>query len=386
MRYLIVGNGAAGIEAALNIRKLDSDGEIKIIAQSKNHFYYRPRLIEYLAGDIDFNSLLKYDEKFYQEKNIDIELGLKIVNIDKENKVVECEYGEKFSYDKLLIATGARSFIPTIKGILKVGIFKFRGVSDCDEILSYSETHKDVIIIGAGLLGIEAANSLKKRGKNVTIVEYCDRLLPNQLDKEGSDILRDKLEEKGINFILGDCVEEVHGRAFVDGLTLRSGKTMPCKVIILSTGIRPRLELAENLGLNTQRGIIVNNKMETNIKDIYAAGDVAEHNGLCYGLWIPSMEQGKIAGINMAGEASEYEGSTIETRLKVTGISVFSAGIIGTDEADVYAYKDDIVYRKFFVKDGKIIGAFIIGDPRSSLKVSKAINNGDGIETLKELL
>ena len=323
MKYLIIGNGIAGTEAALNIRKLDESGEITVIAQSKNHFYYRPRLIEYLSGDIDFKILLKYGEEFYQDKGIDVRLGLKITDIDIENKLVHCEYGEEFSYDKLLIATGARSFVPTIKGIVKAGVFKFRGVSDCDEILSYSEPHKEVVVIGAGLLGIEAANALMKQGKDVTIVEYCDRLLPNQMDKEGSNILKQKLEEKGIKFILGDCVDEIHGRAFVDGITLHSGKTLPCKVVVLSTGIRPRLELPEKIGLKVNKGIIVDDKLQTSIEDIYAAGDVAEHNGICYGLWIPSMEQGKAAGANMAGVDTYYKGSSIETRLKVTGISVF---------------------------------------------------------------
>ena len=386
MKYLIIGNGVAGTEAALNIRKLDESGEIKVIAQSENHFYYRPRLIEYLSGDIDFKILLKYGEEFYQDKGINVRLGLKITDIDSENKLVRCEYGEEFTYDKLLIATGARSFIPTIKGIVKAGIFKFRGVSDCDEILSYSEAHKEVVIIGAGLLGIEAANALMKQGKDVTIVEYCDRLLPNQMDKEGADILKEKLEEKGIKFILGDCVDEIHGRAFVDGITLRSGKTLPCKVVVLSTGIRPRLELPEKMGLKVNRGIIVDDRMQTSLEDVYAAGDVAEHSGICYGLWIPSMEQGKIAGANMAGTETCYKGSSVETRLKVTGISVFSAGIIDAEDLKEYSYKDESVYRKFFVKEDRVVGGFVIGDARSSLKISRAINNGESIESLKELL
>jgi nitrite reductase (NADH) large subunit len=383
VKYLIIGNGIAGMSAALAIRNKDSHGEITIVTKSPKPFYYRIRLIEYLAGKIAFEKLIAYGEGFYKDKEIDVLLDREVGNIDSENKKVSFEDGTSISYDKLLMATGARPRYPNIKGIKgKKGILKFRGVNDSDEISNHVKLYKNIAVLGGGLLGIETAFSLLNLGKNVTLIECAPRLLPRQLDEEGSHILQKNLEEKGLKFIIGKNVDEILGEDSVSGIKFDDGSTLEAKSLVLSAGITPRLELAKLAKVQINSGIIVNKYMETSIKDIYAAGDTSEFDGRLYGLWIPSKEQGEIAGNNMAGGKSIYNPISSETRLKVSGISFFSGGNIEPFGANIYRYNKDGIYRKFFVRDEKIVGAILLGDPKTAMKAGGFIKNRDGIDMI----
>ena len=386
MKYLILGNGIAGLSAAISARKHDETGEITIVTKSPMPFYYRIRLIEYLAKKIPIEKLIAHDEKYYEERNIKIILNKGAIKIDSKDKKVKFEDGTLMEYDKLLLATGARPRYPNIEGMEKKGILKFRGASDSDEIIDHVEICKNVVVLGGGVLGIEAANSLVNLGKDVTVIESADRLLHRQLDMEGSKILQKALEEKKIKFIFGKNIKRILGDKNVKGIEFEDGTIFDTESIVLSAGIIPRLELCESAKINFNRGIIVDEYMKTNIEDIYAAGDAVEYKGNLYGLWAPSKEQGEIAGENMTGTIiKKYNPTLPEVRLKVTGISLFSGGSIDEDGAVIYRYNKDGIYRKFFVKNNIIVGAILIGDMKTSMKAGHFIRSKEGPEVLHGL-
>lgn len=386
MRYLIIGNGIAGVEAAINIRKIDKEGDITIITKSENLFYFRPRLIDYLANKVTFKEIIAKQKDFYEEKRIKNVFNTKVTGIRPETKNVIDSSGITFKYDKLLLATGAKPFLPPIDGIDKKGVFTFRQKKDADNIKLFCKDKKDVVIIGGGLLGLEVANSLTILGKKVTIIEYFNQLLPRQLDEQGAEVLKIILERKGLSFELGNITEKIDGKDKVERVILKSGEIVKTDAVIISAGIRPRLELAKDINVKINKGIKVNDYMETSIKDIYAAGDIAEHRETNYGLWIPSKEQGEIAGKNMAGEKIKYKGSSFETRLKVTGITLFSAGEFNAKDGEIKTLQEDDVFKKIIIKNKKLYGAIILGDDKAALLASKIFKDKKYINMLKEIL
>lgn len=383
MKYLILGNGIAGISAAISAREHDETGEISIVTKSSMPFYYRIRLIEYLAKKTPIEKLIAYGDAYYDDKKINIILNKEAIKIDSEHKKVEFSDGSIMEYDKLLLATGARPRYPSIEGMDKKGILKFRGANDSNEIIYHMEICDRVVILGGGILGIEAANSLVNLGKDVTVVESADRLLHRQLDREGSKILQKTLEDKKIKFILGKTIKKILGDKSVKGIEFEDGSIFDTNSIVLSAGIIPRIELCENAGINFNRGIIVDEYMKTNIDSIFAAGDAAEYKETLYGLWAPSKEQGEIAGGNMTGiKIKNYNPTLPEVRLKVTGVSLFSGGSIDENGAIIYKYNKDGIYRKFFVKNNIIVGAILIGDMKTSMKVGHFIRSKESPEVL----
>lgn len=362
MKYLIIGNGVAGTEGALAIRKNDPFAEITIISESKNLFYYRPKLIDYLAGEVSLDKFTIYKNEFYEKKNIKNILGTKIVKIIPDENVVVSENGTKYGYDRLLIATGADCFIPPINGVNKRGVFDFRGVKDADNIKEYCKDITDLVVIGGGLLGLETAYSLRKLGKKVTVIEVFDRLLPRQLDNEAAALLRKLLEQKGLSFVLPDIVLAIEGEDKVENVVLKSGRQIRANAAIICAGIRGRDGLAREANIRIEKGIVVNDYMQTSIENIYCAGDPAEHNGKLYGLWPPAKEQGRIAGLNMAGVTTQYRGTVCSSALKITGIDVYSAGDFNARDTEVLLSKNQNAYRKFVLKNNKPIGAIAVGD------------------------
>ena len=386
MRHLIIGNGIAGVEAAINIRKIDKEGNITIITKSENPFYFRPRLIDYLANKVTFKEIIAKQKKFYEEKRIKNVFNTKITGRRLEAKNAIDSSGVTFKYDKLLLATGAKPFLPPIDGIDKKGVFAFRQKKDADNIKLFCKDKKNVVIVGGGLLGLEVANSLTILGKKVTIIEYFNQLLPRQLDEQGAEVLKTILERKGLSFKLGNITEKIDGKDKVERVMLKSGEIVKTDAVIISAGVRPSLELVKDINLEINRGVKVNDYMETSIKDIYAAGDIAEHREINYGLWIPSKEQGEIAGKNMAGEKIKYKGSSFETRLKVTGITLFSAGEFNAKDGEIKTLQEDNVYKKIIIKNKKLYGAIILGDDKAALLASKIFKDKKYINMLKEIL
>jgi len=372
--YLIVGNGVAGTTAAETIRKEDKNGPITILTDEDIPFYYRIRLSEYLSGDLSEQDLVAKGASWYLDHGIDLKLNARVVAAEPGEKVVIFKNGERISYDSLLIATGSHSFIPPIKGADKKGVFALRSIQDARDISAYGKEIEEVVLIGGGLLGLEAGNALRKKGKKVKVVEFFPRLLPRQLDVEGAKRLRRMLEGMGFSFKLGAKTEQISGQDRVDGVLLEGGENLPAEMVIISAGVRPNMALAESLGLDRDKGIRVNERMETSQSGVYAAGDVAEFNGIPYGIWPAAMEQGKIAGANMAGVDMGYQGTTMSNTLKVAGVDLASAGNIDADnELKARVATGEGVYKKIVTDNGRIVGCIMLGDTKGFTKITRAI-------------
>jgi len=383
--YLIIGNGVAGTAAAENIRKNDKAGEITIVTDEDLSFYYRIRLNEYISGDISQGELMAKKDSWYRENNIELKLNTKITGIDPDKKSVATDKGESLSYEKLLIATGSHSFIPPIKGSGTKGVFAVRDVRDARKIMAHAENIKDIVVIGGGLLGLEAGNAFRKMGKSVTVVEFFPRLLPRQLDIDGAKRLQTIMEGMGFSFRLDAKTEAIEGKDAVKSVRLAGGETLDAGMVVISAGVRPNMELAENLGLECDKGIKINGHLLTNKPDIYAAGDVAEFNGIPYGIWPAAMDQGKIAGANMAGVDTTYAGTTMANSLKVAGIDLASAGDIDADNKhESKTLSDDSTYKKIVLDDNKIIGCIMLGETQAFNKITKLISAKTDVSAVKD--
>ena len=386
-RYIIIGNGVAGTTAAESIRKNDTEGKITIITDEDISFYYRIRLNEYISGDIDQDALLAKKSSWYKDNNIDLTINTRITGADPDKKSVHTEKGESLAYDKLLVATGSHSFIPPIKGSFIQGVFAVRNISDARNIMSYAEYITDVVVIGGGLLGLEAGNAFRKMGKNVTVVEFFPRLLPRQLDVDGAKRLQSIMEGMGFSFRLDAKTEEIEDENAVRAVRLASGEVLDTEMVVISAGVRPNMELAEPLGLETDKGVKVNEHLLTNKTDIYAAGDVAEFKGIPYGIWPAAMDQGRIAGLNMAGVDTVYSGTTMANTLKVVGIDLASAGDIDADSKyESRTVTDENTYKKIVLDNNRIIGCIMLGETKAFNKITKLMAAKTDVSTVKEAI
>jgi len=385
--YLIIGNGVAGTTAAENIRKQDGDGKITIMTDEDLPFYYRIRLNEYLAGEITEKDLISKSEQWYKDNNIVLKLGERIVKAESSEKIVLSEKNQKNSYDRLLIATGSHSFIPPIKGSEKNGVFALRTIQDVNDISAWASNIEEVVLIGGGLLGLEAGNALRKLGKKVMVVEFFPRLLPRQLDVDGAKRLQNTMEGMGFSFRLGAKTQEIMGDDKVESVLLEGGEKLTAEMVIISAGVRPNMELADSLGLDHEKGIKVDEYLKTNKPDIYAAGDVAEFKGIPYGIWPAAMEQGKIAGTNMAGGDMVYKGTTMANTLKVVGIDLASAGDIDAEnKLESKTVMDEKIYKKIVLENDQIIGCIMLGDTKGFNKVTKAMSENQKFSQVEQLI
>ncbi len=389
MKYIIIGNGVAGTTAASNIRKLDSEGEIAMLSDEAYPFYSRIRLIEYLSGDLDENGLVIYKDAWYEKNNIKLLLNTTAAEVIKDSKEIITVSGHRLKYDKLLLATGGASFIPPIPGADKNGVFALRTIKDASEIKRYSEKAKNVVIIGGGVLGLEAGNSLKKTGCSVIVIESFPRLLPRQMDFEGAAILTSQMVSMGFTFYLGAKIKEISGDDAVKSIKLEDGTIIDCNMAIISAGVKPNIELPNKLGLKLNKGLLVNDRMETEIQDIYAAGDLIEHSGRFYGIWPAAEKQGEVAGINMAGGNAVYEGTTPSNILKIAGIDLIAAGDIDADnkhESIILNDKEKFIYRKLVIINNTIAGCILYGNTEGWKKIKKSIDEKQDITSVKKEL
>ena len=389
MKYLIIGNGVAGITAAESIRKIDTSGEITVISEENIPYYSRIRLIEYLAGGATKEDIIIHGNDWHKNHDIHLILGSRVVSIVPEKSEVVTDKEERFSYDRLLLATGGTCFVPPISGSDKKGVFTLRTIADADEIIAYAEGKKKIILIGGGVLGLEAGNSLRKRGYEITVVEFFPRLLPRQMDPEGAEVFKAQMESMGFTFYLGATTKEIIGDTQAEGVLLEDGTHINGDMVIVSAGIRPRSELADMIGLESKKGVVVNDRMETARENIYAAGDLIEHREKFYGIWPAAEKQGKIAGINMAGGEATYEGTTMSNVLKIVGVDLAAAGDIdaeGNHESIVKKDRENFIYRKIVIKDNILAGCILYGDISGYRKILKAIEAKRNIQNIKNQL
>ena len=325
-RYLIVGDGVAGARAAVRIKETDPNGEIQIFTEETYPFYYRVRFPEFVAGEVTIEGLTIHTQEFYQNKGVSLHLEERIEEVYPEKKEVVSGKGKTYVYDQLLIATGGTAFVPPMKGVEKKGVFTLRSMQDAINIKEFSGKVSQAILIGGGLVGLETGGALLRRGVKVAVIEYNSRILPRQMDPEGSQILQGRMEEMGFSFFLNGQSDEIFGKEKVEGLRLKDGRIIEGQMVIISAGVKPNIQVAKTVGLETKNGILVNDRLETKTEGVFAAGDVAEHRGRCYGIWPAAQRQGEIACVNMAGGNLVYEGTVVSNRLKVVGIDLTAAG------------------------------------------------------------
>lgn len=383
--YRIIGNGVSGTTAAEQIRKEDPSGKISLFTDEDLPFYYRIRLNEYIAGEVDEEALVAKKAQWYTDNGIELMVRTRVTGADPGRKEILTEDGASHSYDKLLLATGSHAFIPPIKGADKEGVFSLRTVQDARAVIKGAADLDRVVLIGGGLLGLEAGHALRKLGKEILVVEFFPRLLPRQLDVDGAKRLQAIMEGMGFTFRLGAKTDEIQGGDRVEGLRLEGGEGIAARMIIVSAGVRPNLDLAEPLGLACDKGIKVDARMRTNAPDIFAAGDVAEFEGIPYGIWPAAMEQGRVAGTTMAGGEASYGGTTMANSLKVVGIDLASAGEIDAEGAlESQVLQDDKIYKKVVIKEGRVIGCIMLGDTSGFNKITKMIAEKEDITGFKD--
>ncbi len=385
--YLIIGDGVAGARAAVKIREGDPKGEIRIFTDEPYPFYYRVRFPEFIAGEVTIQGITIHTEAFYKDKEIFLHLEEKITEVNPDKGEVKSQKGKSYPYDLLLVATGGNAFVPPIKGSEKKGVFTLRTMKDAIEMKDFSSKVRQAILIGGGLVGLETGGALLRRGIKVAVIEHNPRILPRQMDAEGATFLQEKMERMGFSFFLRATTEEIFGKEKVEGIRLKDGRIIEGEMVIISAGVRPNIQLAKEMGLEVNNGILVNDRLETNISGIYGAGDCSEHRGRVYGIWPAAQRQGEIAGINMAGGNALYEGTVVSNKLKVVGIDLTSAGEIdpeGKLECVVRSDRENCNYCKVTFKEDRIVGCIFLGETKGVSEILQAIENKINVKDFKE--
>lgn len=361
MKYVIIGNSAGAIGCIEGICSIDKEGEIVLISNEKHHTYSRPLISYLIYGKTDEQKMKYRPDSFYADNKVNTMLGKTVTSIDKDSKKVTLDDNTSVSYDKLLVATGSSPFIPPMAGIEKVeNKFTFMTLDDAKALDSTISKDKNVLIVGAGLIGLKCAEGICKKVNKITVVDLADRILPSILDTEGSEIMQKHIEKSGVEFILGDSVAE-----FTENTaTLKSGKTVSFDIVVLAVGVRPNVSLIKDIGGVVNRGIATNEKCETSIKDIYAAGDCTESYDITtdenrvLALLPNAYMQGECAGINMAGGEKLYDKAIPMNAIGFFGLHIITAGAY---TGEVYISKEEGSYKKLFYKDNMLKGYILIG-------------------------
>lgn len=380
MKCVIIGSGVAGMTAALDLAKAEGV-EVDLYTDEVHPYYYRPQVTNFLAGVVPLERVFLHPLTWYEERGVRMHLNSPVARLEPGQRQIVLEDGAVVSYDKLLLTTGSYPFVPPIEGVKRPGVFTVRTLSDALAIKEYALQCRQAVVIGGGLLGLEAARGLKGMGLEVTIVEFMPRLMPVQLDTDGAAILRNFVESQGYHVFLGTSVKAVVGDGKMEGVVLSSGETVPAQLLIVAAGVRSNTTLAQAAGLTLDRGVVVNAQMQTSAPDIYAAGDVARFEGICWAIVPAAQAQARVAVSNILGQPTCYENLAPTTTLKVMGIEVNSMGTINPPddacEAFQFTTPDTSVYRKIVLQHADsgsvIVGAITINDKVLAKKLGALI-------------
>ena len=375
MNYVIVGNSASAVAAIEGIREYDKRGKIKVISDEPYFNYSRP-LISYLLGKkVTVEKMAYREKKFYNTSRVDLILDNRATKLDLKKKYVILADGQKVPFDKLLITTGGAPVIPEIKGRNLNGVFTFTKLTDVRRIEKYIKANKikEAVVLGGGLIGLKATEALIELKIKVTIVELTDRILSATFDKKASGVIEARLEKIGCKLIANNTITEIKGKnRKVKEIVLKDKKVITADLVIVAIGVVPNIELTKNTPIKTNKGILVNDYMQTSVKDIYAAGDCCEAKDLLLemnrpiAIWPVAVRQGKIAGYNMAGIKKEYQGNFAMNSVELCGVPTVSVGKSFTENESYqvldYFDPEKSVYRKIVLKKERIIGAIFVGD------------------------
>ena len=385
---VIIGNGMA---ATRLVEELSASAlgryAIAVVGDEPSLAYNRVLLSSVLAREVAPEDIELKAAAWWRDRGVTLVYGRRAVEIDTRSRIVRLRGGTKLGYAKLVIATGSEAVRLPLPGAHLPGVATFRDKADVDGILARARPGVRTVVIGGGLLGLEAAYGLAKAGAHVSVVHLMDRLMERQLDARASELLKAALEALGIEVLLGAESEAIQGRRKVAGLRLKDGRNVPADLVVMAVGIRPSVRLARGADLNVNRGIVVGDDLMTSVPDIYAIGECAEHRGVCYGLVEPAYEQARVLARNLTGEPAQYEGSLLATNLKVSGVNVFSAGDFqgapGT-EPIVLSDPGRQAYRKLVIGGDRLKGAVLVGDTRDALWYLDLIRSGRPVSTLRD--
>ncbi|TSE34838.1 Nitrite reductase NAD(P)H [Tepidimonas fonticaldi] len=398
LKLVMIGNGMAGVRTIEELLKLAPDlYDITVFGAEPHPNYNRILLSPVLAGEQTIDEIILNPIEWYQEHGITLHLGKKVVDVDRRRRVVTAEDGTTASYDRLLIATGSNPFIPPVPGKDLEGVIAYRDIKDTNTMIQAAQRYKHAVVVGGGLLGLEAANGLMLRGMQVTVVHIAPWLMERQLDEVAGKMLQKSLEDRGLKFMIGAHTAALIGdrdggrSGRVMAVQFKDGREVPADLVVMAAGIRPNTELAERIGLYCNRGIVVTDTMQT-ITDprIYAVGECASHRGVAYGLVAPLFEQGKVCATHLAEFGiGRYTGSQVSTKLKVTGIDLFSAGdFMGGEGTEEIVLSDPCagVYKKLVLKDDKLVGACLYGDTVDGAWYFKLLREGRPVHDIRDRL
>ena len=365
--YVILGNGAAGFNAAKAIRERDKTGSIVMISNEPYPSYNRPMLTKSIVAGLSAEQIAIEGPAWYEENRVYQMLGKQVTAVDQEQKEVLLDSGEKIRYTRLIYALGSECFIPPMEGRGLPEVIAIRRLSDVEKVETLMEKAENAVVIGGGVLGLEAAWELKKAGLKVTVLEVAPVLMGRQLDAGSAEILKEIAAKHDVAIRTGVTVAAIEGEGHVSGVRIDGGETIPADIVIVSAGVRAKTDLAQEMGLEIGRAVKVDSHMATNLPDIYACGDCAEYEGMNYAIWPEASEQGRIAGANAAGEPLEYE--PVEAALTFHGMNtaLFAAGDNGKNPNLLYKtveFRDmgKEQYRKYFFLNNRLSGVILIGD------------------------
>ena len=392
MKLVLVGNGLAGMRCLEDLLDMAPDRyEVTVIGEEPWGNYNRIMLSPVLSGDKTIDDIMLHPHAWYSDKGIRFIAGDPAVRIDRPRKQVYTEKGEVVDYDRLILATGSKPFIPPIAGADLKGVISFRDIYDINTMLDYCKTKKNAVVIGGGLLGLEAAYGLKQRGMNVTVLHLMDRIMERQLDSKASQMLRHSIEQKGISIITEANTEALVG---VDGhvtqIRLKDGTVLAADLVVFAVGIRPNMALAQSAGLRCNRGVLVNDTMQTFDPSIYAVGECIEHRSQTFGLVEPLWGQAFICASHLAEHGSlTFKAPTVPTQLKVSGCDVFSAGNFEPkDDFEDIILNDEKrqIYKRIIIQKDKVIGAVLFGDTEDGVWYAELISDQTPISSIRNKL
>jgi nitrite reductase (NADH) large subunit len=393
MKLVVVGNGMAGMRTVEELLKIAPDlYDITVFGDEPYPNYNRIMLSPVLANEQTIDDIILNSREWYAEHNITLHTSARINKIDRKNRLVYAEDGTSSEYDRLLLATGSKPFMPPIPGNDLEGVLGYRDIKDTNDMIAAAKKYKHAVVVGGGLLGLEAANGLSIQGMDVTVIHRNEWLLEKQLDKTAGFMLQKSLEEKGLKFHLSTNTQTIEGddNGRVKAVKFKEGFELPADLLVLAVGIRPNFALAESAGIHCDKGVVVNDTMQTFDPRVYAVGECVAHRGISYGLVAPLFEMAKVCATHLANFGiGLYKGSVTSTKLKVTGIDLFSAGdFTGDKETEEIVLHDAVggVYKKLIIKNDKIVGSVLYGDTTDGSWYFQMLRDGKAIHEIRDHL
>ena len=384
---VVVGNGMAAARLVDELTKVALGRyAIAVIGDEPRLAYNRVLLSSVLAGETASHDIELRPASWWGDRGVTLKYGCVATEIDVGRRELKIANEESIGFSRLVLATGSMPLRLNVPGADLAGVHTFRDSRDVDMLLTLAAQKKRVVVVGGGLLGLEAAYGLSKAGSSVTLLHLMDRLMERQLDAPAAELLKSLVERKGVRVLLNANTARLHGETRVEGIELSDGRRIDADAVVFAAGIRPNIALAKEAGIPVNRGVVVDDVMQTGAPDIFALGECAEHRGICYGLVEPAYEQARVLARHLAGRTAAYSGSVVATNLKVSGVSVFSAGdFMGVDGSEAIVLNDvrHGTYKKLVISDGRLIGAVLVGDVGDALWYLELIRNREPIAEIR---